>query len=140
MKLTTKSEYTLILLLALSRKTRQKNNKSKQILVHLEDLCTETGAPFKYAEHLFQILKQRGIVKSKRGSSGGYLLAKETKDITLADIVRMMDGALAPTESVSKYFFSHTPIEKEKKLLKVFKDIRDHISKKMESTTLEDLV
>jgi hypothetical protein len=51
-----------------------------------------------------------------------------------------MDGAIASTASVSKYFFSDTPLSKEKKLLKVFAEIRDYISKKLESLKLSDLI
>ena len=52
----------------------------------------------------------------------------------------LMDGALAPTESVSKYFHADTPLAKEKNLIKVFKEIRDYISKRLENLTLSDLV
>ena len=51
-----------------------------------------------------------------------------------------MDGALAPTESVSTYFFSHTPLEKEKRIISVFREIRDYISKRMERLRLSDLI
>jgi DNA-binding IscR family transcriptional regulator len=54
-------------------------------------------------------------------------------------IIRLFDGALAPTESVSKYFYEPTPIRQEKHLLRVFKDIRDYVSNTLERTTLEDV-
>ena len=85
-------------------------------------------------------MKQSGFVRARRGSSGGYTLACPAKRISLAAVVRLMDGALAPTESVSKYFFAHTPLEKEKKVLRAFKDIRDYIARKMEKLTIADLV
>ena len=59
--------------------------------------------------------------------------------ISLAEIIRLFDGALAPTESVSKYFYEPTPIEKEKGLVKVFRKIRDYVSDTLEGTTLADL-
>ena len=46
---------------------------------------------------------------------------------------------IAPTESVSKYFYESTPIEKEKKLVSVFRDIRDYVSEKLDNTTLADV-
>ena len=58
----------------------------------------------------------------------------------LASIIRLMDGALAPTESVSRYFFSPTPLQKEKKILKVFKEIRDYIAQRLEKMMLSDLM
>ena len=133
MKLTTKSEYSLLLILSLAR-------KKEEWPVHLELLCDETGVPFKYAENLFSILKRHRIVLSKRGAHGGYQLARGANTISIAEIIRLMDGALAPTEAVSRYFFSPTPIEKEKKLLSVFRDIRDHISSKLENLTIKDVL
>jgi len=130
--MTTKSEYSLLLLLALAR-------KSNEFPVDLETLCEETGAPLKYAEHLFSALKSHNVVKSKRGPKGGYLFARTPASISVAEIIRLMDGALAPTEAVSKYFYTETPIYKEKKLLKVFQDIRDYISNTLEGLTIEDL-
>ena len=86
------------------------------------------------------ILKQNRLVKAKRGPNGGYQLARPANKISVAEIVRIMDGALAPTESVSKYFFNITAISKEKKILKVLADIRDHISNKLEKLTLSKLI
>ena len=85
-------------------------------------------------------LKSSGYVKSVRGANGGYKLAKEPCDITLAETIRLFDGALAPVESVSVYFYEHTPIEQNKKLLGVFKDIRDYVANKLENTTYANLM
>ena len=52
--------------------------------------------------------------------------SKNPKEITLAEIIRLMDGALAPVGSVSKYFYEATPIDQNKSLLKLFKEIRDY--------------
>jgi hypothetical protein len=50
-----------------------------------------------------------------------------------------MDGALAPTESVSRYFYEKTPIERCPKLLEVFRGIRDYVSDTLEKRTFADL-
>lgn len=70
----------------------------------------------------------------------GISLQRSQKKISLAEIIRLMDGALAPVESVSKYFYEPTPIEKNKKLLGVFRKIRDYISNTLEKVTLADLM
>ncbi len=85
-------------------------------------------------------LKRAHFLRSTKGQHGGYQLAKSPSQITLAEIVRLFDGALAPTESVSENFYESTPIEKEKKLTKVFKDIRDYVSQKLEKTTIADVL
>jgi len=86
------------------------------------------------------MLKQNGLVRTRRGVGGGYVLAVPPGEITLARVIRLMDGALAPVESVSTHFFSHTPLEQERKVTRLFKDIRDYIAQRMEHTTLADVI
>lgn len=133
MKLTTKSEYSILALIYIAR------NK-KNGFIKMEEICSKCNVPKKYLELLFMILKQNGYIKTKRGISGGYKLAKPASAINIAEIIRLMDGALAATESVSRYFFSDTPLGGEKKLIKVFKEIRDYISKRLENLKLSDLI
>lgn len=113
---------------------------SNKGLVKIEEIAKRQHIPKKYLEQILLLLKTSGYLKSKRGAEGGYMLAKAPCKITLAEIVRLMDGALAPVESVSKYFYEKTPIEKNKPLIKVFKDIRNYIAHKMEKTTFADLI
>jgi len=133
MKLTTKSEYSLLALIYLAR------NEQKGF-IKIEDICSKCDVPNKYLVLLFSILRQSRYIKTQRGASGGYKLAKPASRISVAEIVRLMDGALAPTESVSKYFFSCTPLSKEKKVVKAFKEIRDYVANKLEALKLSDLV
>ena len=85
-------------------------------------------------------LKRAKYLKSTKGQHGGYLLAKTPDKISLAEIIRLFDGALAPTESVSINFYESTPIEKEQGLVTVFKEIRDYVSDKLERTTIADVI
>lgn len=133
MRLTTKSEYSLLALIHIAR-------NEKKGFVKIGSICSKYKIPQKYLEQLLLTLKQNRFLKTKRGSVGGYKLALPAEKITIAQIIRMMDGALAPVESVSKYFYSHTPLEKEKKTLKVFKEIRDYIADKLENLKLADLI
>src|SRR5271157_1591721 len=117
MKLTTRSEYALLALIFLSRyKTTG--------LVSVETIAKAQNIPPKYLEQIMLTLKRARFVKSAKGQGGGFALAAPPEKISLAEIIRLFDGALAPTESVSKYFYEPTPIEKEKKLIRIFKDIR----------------
>ncbi|MFH1621963.1 MAG: Rrf2 family transcriptional regulator, partial [Candidatus Omnitrophota bacterium] len=133
MRLTTKSEYSLLALIYIAR------NKEKEY-IKVEDICKEYNISKKYLEYIISSLKQARYIATKTGSNGGYRLKKSAQEISVAEIIRLMDGALAPTLAVSKYFFEHTPLEKEKKVIKVFKDIRDYISNKVENLTILDLV
>jgi Rrf2 family protein len=109
-------------------------------LVKIDDIAKRKDIPKKYLEQILLLLKRSGYLKSRRGAEGGYMLAKHPGKISVAEIVRLMDGALAPVESVSKYFYETTPIEKNKALINVFKDIRDYVAKKLEKTSFEDLM
>lgn len=133
MKLTTKSEYSILALIYIAR------NENKNF-IKIEEICLKCDIPRQYLVLLFSVLKQNGYIKARRGSSGGYKLAKPASRISIAEIIRLMDGALAPTESVSRYFFSSTPLAGEKKLVRVFKDIRDYVAEKLEALNLSDLV
>ena len=133
MKLTTKSEYTLLALIYIARHTQQG-------YVKIEDICATYDISKKYLEHLLSVLKQNRYIKTRRGALGGYKLARPAEKISMANIIRLMNGALAPTESVSKYFFSHTPLENEPTIVNVLKEIRDYIANRLEHLTLADLV
>ncbi|MFH1425866.1 MAG: Rrf2 family transcriptional regulator [Candidatus Kerfeldbacteria bacterium] len=133
MKLTTKSEYSLLALIYIAR-------YGKDEYVKVEKICDKYDITKKYLEHLLTALKQSRLIKTKRGAQGGYMLARPANKITVAEVIRLMDGALAPTESVSEFYFETTPISKEKKALKEFKGIRDYISRRLERLTIADLV
>jgi Rrf2 family protein len=133
MKLTTKSEYSILALIHLAR-------QEKQPYVKIEAICEKYAISQKYLEQLLTVLKHNHFVAARRGKSGGYRLARPAKQIKIADVIRLMDGALAPVESVSTYFYSHSPLEKERKVLSVFKEIRDYISNKMEKLRLSELI
>ncbi|MDP8248476.1 MAG: Rrf2 family transcriptional regulator [Candidatus Tritonobacter lacicola] len=133
MRLTTKSEYSLLALIYIAR-------NEKKGFIKIEDICSEYDIPRKYLEQLMLILKNGRLLKAKTGARGGYRLAQPAGEVNVAAIIRLMDGALAPTESVSKYFFSHTPLEREEKIIDVLKEIRDYISNKLERLKLSDLV
>lgn len=133
MKLTTKSEYSILAMIYLAR-------HSVDRYIKIEDICSEYDISKKYLQTLITTLKQSRYISTKRGANGGYKLAKPAEDISLAEIIRLMDGPLAPVDSVSEYYYSETPLMKEKKVLNEFREIRDYIAGKMERLTLADLI
>ena len=132
MKLTLRSEYAMLALMHLTR-------HRDEGYISVESIATDRGIPYRFLEQIFLALKRGRYIKSAKGKHGGYCLARDPNTITLAEIIRFLDGALAPTESVSRYFYEPTPIEKEKVLLAVFKEIRDFVSDKLEGTTLAEI-
>ncbi|MGA2641878.1 MAG: Rrf2 family transcriptional regulator [Spirochaetia bacterium] len=91
MKLTIRSEYSLLALIFIGR-------HKDEPFVKIDDICVAYGIPKKWLENLLTILKTNGYIKAKRGASGGYQLAGDAKSISAAEIIRLMEGALAPTE------------------------------------------
>jgi Rrf2 family transcriptional regulator, cysteine metabolism repressor len=132
MKLTLRSEYALLALLFLAR------SRSTEF-ISVDAIAKAQGIPARFLEQILAALKRARIVTSSKGQHGGYKLGRPAGKIALAEVIRLLDGALAPTESVSKYFYESTPVEKEKNLLKVFREIRDFVAKKLEGTTLADV-
>lgn len=132
MKLTRRSEYALLALIHLAR-------AKGEGYVAVAAMAKAQGLPPKFLEQLLMALKRARLVKSQKGPHGGYRLARPAEKISLAEVIRLLDGALAPTESVSTYFYEPTPVEREKRLLRVFKEIRDLVSARLEKTTLADV-
>ena len=133
MKLTSRSEYALLALVCLAR-------HNADGYVSAETIALAQKIPLKFLEQILFALKRAKYLRSSKGQHGGYHLAKPADKIALAEVIRLFDGALAPTESVSKYFYESTPIEKEKNLVKVFKGIRDYVSETLEKTTIADVL
>jgi Rrf2 family cysteine metabolism transcriptional repressor len=131
-KLTTRSEYALLALICLARHDPDE-------YVSGEKIAAEEKIPINYLQQIMLTLRTARYVHSLKGQRGGYRLAKLPGEITVAEIIRIFDGSLAPTESASIYFYESTPVERENKLLVVFKEIRDYIAGKLESTTIMDV-
>lgn len=132
MKLTSRSEYALLALVYLARNDREG-------FTSVETIALAQSIPPKFLEQILLALKRAKYLRSSKGQRGGYRLARPADKISLAEIIRLFDGALAPTESVSLNFYESTPIEKEQSLVSVFKNIRDYVAEKLEATTLADV-
>ena len=133
MKLSTKSEYGLLALIELGLFY----NKG---LLKTDIIAKKRNIPKKYLEQILTTLKTSGYIIAKRGAGGGISLTKSPSDITLAEIIRLLDGALAPVPSVSEYFYSSTPVESSAELLSLLKEIRNYVATKLENTSLKDIL
>jgi Rrf2 family transcriptional regulator, cysteine metabolism repressor len=106
----------------------------------VQTIAAAQEIPPKFLEQILLTLKRAKIVFSAKGHRGGFRLAREPGEITLAEIIRLFDGALAPTESVSLYFYRSTPVEREKKLMAEFKALRDMVARRLEKRTIADVM
>lgn len=132
MKLTSRGEYGLLALVYLARHYQEGYITGQQI-------ASEQNISLKFLEQIMLPLKRAKYVQAHKGQHGGYRLAKPPEQINLAEIIRLLDGPLAPTGSVSLNFYTATPVEKEPNLINLFREIRDYLSNKLENTTLADV-
>ncbi|MFA4936743.1 MAG: Rrf2 family transcriptional regulator [Patescibacteria group bacterium] len=87
--LSTKGEYGLSLLESLAYEPTT--------VVSLKKIAKAKKLPIKYLERLASSLKRAGLIKSKEGAKGGYYLAKPIAQIKLIDVIKILEGDLAPT-------------------------------------------
>ncbi|MBI4830862.1 MAG: Rrf2 family transcriptional regulator [Candidatus Lindowbacteria bacterium] len=90
MKVSAKGDYACRALLELALKY------DSQAPVHITEIAERQGIPRKYLVQILIMLKGAGLVKSRRGVDGGYLLSKPPSEITLGEVVRLVDGPILP--------------------------------------------
>ncbi|HOT92891.1 MAG TPA: Rrf2 family transcriptional regulator [Anaerolineae bacterium] len=107
-----------------------------------KELAERNNIPLKFLEQIMLILKHGRIVNSQKGPVGGYTLARPPEQITLAEVIRLLDGPLAPIPCVSATAFEPCGCPDMEKcgLRRVMKEVRDVVAGMMENTTLADLV
>jgi Rrf2 family protein len=106
------------------------------------DLAKRNHIPARFLEQILLTLKHGRIVRSQKGPRGGYYLARSPDQITLAEVIRLLDGPLAPVSCVSEVAYEPCgcPDMETCGLRRVMKEVRDTVAEMMESTTLADLV
>ena len=134
MKLSLKGEYALraVFLLAIHY---------AQPLVRIQTISHQQNIPKRFLEQILNDLKSAGIVQSKRGVAGGYRLARPPQEISLAMVIRHIEGALAPVSCVSERFYEKCscPDESRCAIRSVMKEVREAVVKIIEKTSLADL-
>ena len=99
--------------------------------------------PQKFLDNILQELRQNGIVDSKRGIFGGYFLAKPASDIRLGDIIRIIDGPLAPIRCASLTAYQKCDDCREEaacQLRRLMLEVRNALSAVLDGRCLQDLV
>jgi Rrf2 family protein len=106
-----------------------------------KELAERNNIPAKFLEQILLALKRGRIINSQKGPQGGYCLARPPEQITLAEVIRLLDGPLAPIPCVSATAYEPCgcPDMDTCGLRKVMKRVRDVVAEMMESTTLADL-
>ena len=133
--LSKKAKYAIKALLALADPERPQP-------VRIADLAREEQIPPKFLELILLGLKNHGVLQSRKGKGGGYLLARDPSEIRLGQIVRMFDGPLAPVPCASQTAYvrcADCRSEAECGVHLAMKQVRDATSRILDGTSLADL-
>ncbi len=108
--------------------------------IKIRDIAAESDLPEKFLELILLEMKNARIVDSVRGARGGYRLRREPTEITLAEIIRLIDGPLAPMGDADQLRGLIAKDEHHRALYQVFLQVRDAAAKILEHTTIADIV
>ncbi len=136
MKLSTKGRYGLKLMIELGVHFTDKQ-------ISLNYISEQLGISESYLEQLIAKLKKENLVISKRGPQGGYLLAKNPKDISIGNILRALEGPLAPTKCTGEGAYdciSQCGCGGKCVTKSVWERIRDGINNVVDSISLQELI
>ena len=137
MKLTKRGEYALRALISLAAA-----REAGLDLLPLKDIVAREKIPLPFLEQIFFQLREAGIVDGKRGKRGGYFLAKPPSNISMGEVVRLIDGPLAPIACVSHtaYAKCSCPDEEHCGLRILMLDVRNAIADILDRYSLAQVV
>jgi Rrf2 family protein len=133
MKISQKGLYALQALMMLARRYNQG-------AIRIRDIAYEEELPEKFLELILLELKNARIVESVRGAKGGYALRRPPSEIRLSEIIRLIDGPLAPFGDAEQLRSLIDRDTEHRALYRVFLDVRDAAAQILENTSLADIV
>ena len=133
MKISQKGLYALQAIMTLGRRYGAET-------VKIRDIAIDSDLPEKFLELILLELKNARIVESVRGAKGGYRLRRAPAEIKLSEIIRLVDGPLAPFGDADQLRSLITSDPDHRVLYKVFLDVRDAAAKILENTSVADLI
>jgi Rrf2 family protein len=133
MKISQKGLYALQAMMMLARHHHQG-------AIKIRDIAYEEDLPEKFLELILLELKNARMVESVRGAKGGYQLRREPGEIRLSEIIRLIDGPLAPFGDAEQLRVLIDRDLPHRALYQVFLDVRDAAAKILEHTSLADLI
>jgi Rrf2 family protein len=132
MKISQKGLYALQAMMMLAR-------HHNQGAIRIRDIAYEEELPEKFLELILLELKNARIVESVRGAKGGYQLRRAPSEIHLSEIIRLIDGPLAPFGDADQLRVLIDRDAEHRALYQVFLDVRDAAAKILDSTSLADI-
>ena len=133
MKLSTKGRYGLRAMIDLAR-------YSEEEPVSIGSVAARQDISERYLEQLVALLKKAGLVKSIRGATGGYVLAKKEEEISVGDILRALEGSLEPVKCAAFYSEDGCTAADGCVTKYVWQKINDSINQTVNEIMLDELV
>ena len=133
-KVSTRGDYASRALLSLAMHAGEEGPTS------VRDIAERTGLPQPYLEQILLALKGAGLVRSKRGVGGGYVLARDPREIPLSAIVSAVDGPIVAGDFGEPHTNGACDHEGQCVLLAVWADVGEHMRHYLEALTLADIV
>lgn len=107
--------------------------------IPLKSVAKRQNISDNYLEQLISVLRKAGLVKSVRGAQGGYMLARHPEEITVGEIIRVLEGPIAPVDCVSEV----DPVDCDQSdcciTRTVWARVRDSIAEVLDSISLADM-
>ncbi|HTR48090.1 MAG TPA: Rrf2 family transcriptional regulator [Verrucomicrobiae bacterium] len=108
-------------------------------VVKIKDIAAKENLPEKFLEAILLDLKRARIVVSARGANGGYQLKRPAKKISLGEVIRRIDGPLAPFEDAESLRWRINSDKKHRPLFRILLDVRNATARILDHTYLTDL-
>jgi len=137
MRISAKSEYAILAILDLAKDYDNDNVRT------IDEIANGESVPQKFLVQILLELKRAGIVESKRGVGGGYRLARNPRDITLGEIIRLIDGPILPfkCDSPTNEYYDNTCVHNNNCIMKpIWVDVRKAIETILDDVSFEELL
>lgn len=133
------SKKTRYAMLALTKLAKEYGNGP----IPISEIAASEKIPQRFLENILLEIKKMGILGSRLGKAGGYYLIKKPEEVSLGDIVRQFEGTIAMIHCISEKAYQPCEFckdEKNCKIRKVFKEVRDNTLSILQRTTLDQLI
>jgi Rrf2 family protein len=130
MRISAKGEYAIRAMLDLAQ-------HQGQGLVPIQDVARRQAIPQRYLEQVLLVLKRAGFLASKRGSAGGYHLVRAPADVSVGDVLRVVEGSLTPVEVAGRPI--RGPRDAGRDLVELWEAVADAVAAVIDRTTFEEL-
>jgi len=115
-------------------------NSSNEKTVTLKSIAERQGISEPYLEQLMASLRKAGLIKSVRGAQGGYMLSLSAEQITVGDVIRTLEGSMAPTECVDENSLGECKEASCCVTRLVWQKIKNSVDEVIDAITIQDML